>query len=93
MWTAWISIRVRVRVRVDFILQNLASPAKNLIGGVSTSILTHGKAIMAVSPRLRTQAIITSNFTVAPAAHRPCDAQSDFESNRVNRSPLRHFSP
>ena len=26
VWTAWISIRVRVRVRVDFILQNLAPP-------------------------------------------------------------------
>ena len=26
VWTAWISIRVRVRVRVYFILQNLAPP-------------------------------------------------------------------
>ena len=26
VWTAWISIRVRVRVRVGFILQNLAPP-------------------------------------------------------------------
>ena len=26
VWTAWISIRVRVRVRVDFILNNLAPP-------------------------------------------------------------------
>ena len=26
VWTAWISIRVRVRVRVYFILKNLAPP-------------------------------------------------------------------
>ena len=26
VWTAWISIRVRVRVRVYFILENLAPP-------------------------------------------------------------------
>ena len=31
VWTAWISIRVRVRVRVYFILKNLAPPGTSTV--------------------------------------------------------------
>ena len=67
VWTAWISIRVRVRVRVYFILQNLTPPGTTVHVPTASIFLSLNPSSFGVVPNN-----LASHAHVIPPSHIDC---------------------